>query len=217
MSHSKKTAMSRSMDKRELHEELKAAAEAGDLARLERALRRGADPLEQESYALVLAADHGHVDCLLRLLPVSDPRSQKSLALRCAAQNNDERGVQALLPVSDPEAGEFGYNALAIAAERGHVECLRLLLAASDPAARGFWALRKACDGGSLECVAALLARADPPRSVIEQLRQTALEGDSGLGPNLDLAGLLLSYAEARELGLEAGRGPDGPRAAARL
>jgi hypothetical protein len=112
-----------------LNERLRQAASLGDLAALEQALEGGADARAHVSWALSMAVQYGHAECVSRLIEVSDPKAEDSYALRVAAYEGHVECVSILIPVSDPTA--IDSEALRMAALRGHGECVGLLLPVS--------------------------------------------------------------------------------------
>ncbi len=106
------------------------AARAGRIDVVKQLLDKGVDPMSDESLALQTAADHGHLEIVRLLLPVSDPKAARSLALQLAAKNGHLEIVKLLLPVSDPKTSDS--YALREAAKRGYLEIAKLLLPFSD-------------------------------------------------------------------------------------
>lgn len=85
----------------ELRDRLTKAAELGDFAALEQALADGANAKARNSWALSVAARHGHVECARLLMAVSNPKANDSGALSVAAVCGHASCVAALLPVSE--------------------------------------------------------------------------------------------------------------------
>lgn len=129
-----------------------------------------ANPAAWNHYALLCAAENGHLDLVMRLLPISNARDGDSGALRMAAQNGHLAVVKALLPESDPKAGES--DALTRAACGGHLDVFDLLLPLSDPRAHGSFALAQAALAGQDVIVQRLWAVSDPAAAL------RTLEGD---------------------------------------
>lgn len=180
------------------------AASLGDLTEIERLLALGADPLYQDSLALTLAASHGRLDCLRRLLPLSDPKADNSAALRCAAFHGHAGAVEILIPVSDPMANEVGGShsaALVFAAERGHADCLRLLLPVCDAKGAQSRALASAASSGHLECLCLLLPVSDPAASHFRALSEACGNDHPGCAAALLAALLPLGLPDAHTLG----------------
>jgi hypothetical protein len=128
-----------------------------------------AEQVARGATAMMLAAAHGHVECVKALAPVSDAnaRDQRGLsALMHAARGGHELCVRALTPLSDPLArNDKGQTALMHAANATHAACVRLLLPVSDPMAQdneGWTALMGAAQGYAPDCVKALLPFSDP-------------------------------------------------------
>lgn len=86
---------------------------------------------EQNSRALLKAAENGQLECLQLLLPVSDPMVDEGEPLRVAAREGHTQCVAALLPVVDPMVDES--IALRTAAKHDHTDCVRLLIPVSNP------------------------------------------------------------------------------------
>lgn len=129
-----------------------------------------ANPAAWNHYALLCAAENGHLHLVMRLLPISNARDGDSGALRMAAQNGHLAVVKALLPESDPKAGES--DALTRAASGGHLDVFDLLLPLSDPRAHGCFALAQAALAGQDVIVQRLWAVSDPAAAL------KTLEGD---------------------------------------
>lgn len=129
----------------------------GDSHALAQLLSLGADPKEFDSYALLLAARNGHVECVRLLIPISDPKAGESLPLRWAAMNGHVECVRLLIPVSDPSAEDS--HALVNAISCNHVECVKLLLPASLLATGCGLLLETALDDGYADIVALFLDR----------------------------------------------------------
>lgn len=130
----------------------------GDLDGMKKLLSKGANPNENESEALRLAAKNGHVECVRLLILFSDPKSASSYALRWAARNGHAECVRLLIPVSNPEA--CGSMPLCVAAEKGHAECVRLLIPVSNHPKDISDALSWAARYDRTECVKLLISAA---------------------------------------------------------
>jgi ankyrin repeat protein len=74
-------------------------------------------------------------------------------------------------------AKESDSSALQWAAERGHAECVKLLIPASDPLVDNSMALRRAAKSGHAECVRLLVAVSDPLANNSEALCWAAENG----------------------------------------
>ena len=118
---------------------LTSAAEAGNVDRLKRLLKVGADKdaTSRATPPLVLAAKQGHIECLRLLL---------------------EAGAD-----KDRIAGKNGSTALMWAAKQGHIECLRLLLEAGADKDKV-----RLSDGATALMLAAKHAHADCLRLLLE-------------------------------------------------
>ena len=88
------------------------------------------DPKDNDSEALILAANYGYTEIVELLIPVSDPTKGNSRALRFAALYGHIECVKLLIPVSNPKSDNSW--ALQQAALYGHIECVKLLLPVSD-------------------------------------------------------------------------------------
>lgn len=64
--------------------------------------------MHKGSYPLRVAAEHGDIDCVKMLLPLSDPKALGSMALVWAARSGKADCVRLLLPVSDVKKAEDG-------------------------------------------------------------------------------------------------------------
>lgn len=104
---------------------------------------------------LIEAAQQGHLEEVLRLIPLSDPKQDNSEALAQAARHGHVHCVQALIPVSDPHADNS--FALWIAACLGHSDCVAQLIGVSGVTDGACRALNVAARNGHLECIRLLL------------------------------------------------------------
>ena len=86
---------------------------------------------EENSRALLKAAENGKLECLQLLLPVSGPMIDEGEPLRVAAREGHTQCVEALLSVVDPMVD--GSIALRTAAKHDHTDCVRLLIQVSNP------------------------------------------------------------------------------------
>lgn len=100
---------------------------------------------------LIEAAEQGHLDEVLRLIPFADPREDNSEALAQAARHGFVECVEALIPVSDPCVDNS--FALWIAANQGHSGCVAVLIPHSRVKDGNCRALRTAARFGHLDCV----------------------------------------------------------------
>ncbi len=85
------------------------AASSGDLEGMARAIADGADPKEDHSFALSLAASRGRSVSIRFLLPLSDPEADRSLSLRNAIRSGNPEAMTPPLPF----AGGLGPDAKA--------------------------------------------------------------------------------------------------------
>lgn len=140
---------------------LKIFAQCGNLARVSECLEdETCDPLARDSYALHVAAEKGHTECVRLLIPVSNPLTLDSFALRWAAEKGHTECVRLLIPVSDPLA--LGSEALRWAAGNGRTDCVRLLIPVSNPRASSSWPLSRAVARGHTGCIELLKPVSDP-------------------------------------------------------
>lgn len=109
--------------------------------------------------ALNQAAEHGFLEAVQLLIPLSNPQDNGSSALRWAATYGHTECVRTLIPVSNP--GDEKSHALTLAAEGGHAQCVELLMAVSKPKDMYSNALKAASEGGHVECVQLLVEVSD--------------------------------------------------------
>ncbi len=199
-----------------LHMVLSEAVMAGSVANVKFALAKGADPKAKNSGALQLAAEHGHLEIVKLLLPVSDPTAVGSWAIKVAAANGHLEVVRLLLPVSDPAVAgvsavryaaanghleivkllssqpltTYSSFVMAAAAENGHLEVVRFILSTSSPKAPKSFALRAAAGCGHLEIVKLLLPLSDLKDDNSLALRYAAQNG------HLEILELLLPFSD---------------------
>lgn len=112
-------------------DELTAASFYGNVSLVTRLLAQGADPLAEESIALLAAATHGRTECAAILIPLSEPKAGHSQALYWAARSGHAQCVKLLMPVSEPAAQKS--RALYWAARNGHLDCVNILAIATPP------------------------------------------------------------------------------------
>ena len=148
--------------------------------------------------ALCLAAEHGFLKGVRKLMTVSDPTYNNSAALRWAAMHGHEACVKTLIPVSDPKAENS--HALTLAVGHGQVGCVKALIKVSDPKECGSVALKIAAEGGHLECVKLLIPVSDATDNRSEALCRALKNGfwdvAEVLYPHSDLDGALESLTE---------------------
>lgn len=151
---SKGKAASEALARERLNEELNTAARHGDLAGLEQALKKGADPLRMDEAGmtpLMRACWQKRAPCIERLIPVSDLRARNingatALMMACRVPPGSQlraeliaRGVELLLPGSDPLAvDKDGRSAL-------------MLSARDDELGASFWKLLPVSDPGAVD------------------------------------------------------------------
>jgi ankyrin repeat protein len=163
----------------ELNGRLKQAAKLNDLAGLTQSLEDGAHAKAQDSYALGVAAESGHAECVRLLIPASDPLAGDSYALQLAARGGHVECVKLLIPASDPLTDDS--LALRWAAREGHAECVELLLPVSGSLAMNSWALRGAALRGHVECVALLLPVSEKWAQAASLAREQGFVGVAGM------------------------------------
>ena len=199
------------------------------------------DSKADSSQALRHAAYSGHAECVKLLIPLSDPAADESYALRWAARKGRSECVKLLIPfcgrtarvaalLSAAETGCFECvsllassvsnprdlcRALVNAARSGHAECVSLLLQSAKPSAlKASHIFLNAAEAGQAQVAAAMLAY-DPlllsSESFPEILKSALAQG------HLDLAALLSSAIDQRELALATGASKRPPLKAARL
>jgi hypothetical protein len=101
------------------------------------------------------------------------------------------------LLVAVSEPTANGSEALCWAAEGDHVECVRILLPASDPKMDNSYALRIAAHEGHADCVALLLPASDPLATDAKGLDAAGLARARG---HVEVAGMIEAFIEARAL-----------------
>lgn len=168
----------------EFDEALAMSARIGATDLVQKWVSIGANPLAKNSLALKEAAEHGHLECVKLLLPLSDPLSGECFALKMACHGQHRECAELLAKfASGPQSESFplrlaascGWtsmvqeligrsnpadcdsDALYYAAKNGHIDCVELLLPLSNPKAVGSRALLGAAREGRLDCVQALL------------------------------------------------------------
>lgn len=120
------------------------------------------DAKYNDSLALGLAADNGHLECVALLLPHSDPKARASDAFGKAAGNGHLEIVKLLLPRSNVAES----MALFRAASSGHLATVELLMNYDDHKNFGAMAFRVAASAGHLAIIDLFLARYDNPSEV---------------------------------------------------
>ncbi|MEA9771847.1 ankyrin repeat domain-containing protein [Xanthomonas campestris] len=94
-------------------------------------LLKKCSPLQGDSQALYEAARHGHADVVFQLVIFSDARAQDSRALIAACREGHLEAVKHLLPFSSKI--QCALHGLAAAAENNHVEVVEFLIEAGLP------------------------------------------------------------------------------------
>lgn len=173
MRHSKTNTISaaeRSWNTQALFKEIEFYEVGMDLRKVLRLIRIS-DPHQCNSDGwtpLILAAYHGHTDCVQALLPVSDPNHQDkygTTALIYASEYGRLGCVRALLAVSDPNHQDNdGRTALMGAASSGYMRCVKELLPVSVHGCQdkdGDTALMCASKAAAMRCIKELLSVSD--------------------------------------------------------
>ena len=164
------------------------AAETGDAASIDAALRNGATidaKTADGRTALMRAAVNGHTACLKALLDAgadSEAKDQDGqTALMLAALYGHTSALKALLAAgADKEVkDQYGRTALLLAANLGHTSCLKALLdAGADSEAKskdGWTALMLARRSEHQQCVELLEADNEPPDASLDAELDAAL------------------------------------------
>lgn len=176
-----------------LCEALLIAAETGDSPLIEALLAHGADPRFDESSALALAVEGGHIAAARRLLPLCDPLGAQRSALRAAAYFGRAELLELLIPASAPKPGESPNQAylwaLESAIQQGNLDCARRLLPLCDPKENHSSTLCRAANGAGVEAVLLLLPVSDASSRDHHALRLACARAD------LPCAEALLAHA----------------------
>lgn len=196
---------------------LQAAAGQGLLSVLQDLIHTRCPDPNACSQALGNAAENGHVEAVRLLLPFSRPDYDKARAVRRAVKTGQAVCVELLMPLSRPEkygddifheAALHGHldclnaveafvsdseidasRALAAAAEGGHVDVVRHLLARSDPTAEKSVAMLKAVLGGHRDVVELLLPFGHTPEAMARSLAEALVRDDDGIATLLRTRG----------------------------
>ncbi|ABO55076.1 ankyrin repeat domain-containing protein [Burkholderia vietnamiensis] len=158
----------------------------GALAKLTQGSRRGKRWTGLLAYLLYRAAESGRREYVEALMPYCNRRTHQAFfpgetVLTVAARCGAVEGLRVMLPRVDAKAfNHANHNASMIAAQRGHLDCVRALLPHSDADARefvgvvedmdrdedvdefGLPAVLFAAQNGRLDCFEALLSASDP-------------------------------------------------------
>ncbi len=111
-------------------EALVLAARHGHTECVKRLLKE-CSPLQHDSLALYEAARHGHADVVFQLVVFSDAKAQDSRALVAACREGHLEAVKHLLPFSSKI--QCALHGFAAAAENNHAEVVELLIEAGLP------------------------------------------------------------------------------------
>ncbi|WP_126944212.1 ankyrin repeat domain-containing protein [Xanthomonas sp. BRIP62409] len=179
---------------------LNVAAKAGSVRAVEQ-LIEFCDAEDDE--ALVLAARHGHTECVKRLLKECSPLQHDSLALYEAARHGHADVVFQLLLFSDAKAQDS--RALIAACKEGHLEVIKHLLPFSSKiqcAQRGFAA---AAENNHVDVVEFLIEAGlpDPEDTYSLGLNVAAAKGHERLMRTL-LGAIVTTHRAPRDFGEEA-------------
>lgn len=143
--------------------ELLAACAEGDCSSVERLLALAANPVASSQAPIKVAAAHGHLAIVERLLvrPRVDAAAEHSEAFRLAAASGHAAVAERLLRVPGVDPAAVKNEALRLAASHGHLSTLKLLLSCGmsvDPTAEDNEALRLAAARGRTAVVGELMA-----------------------------------------------------------
>ncbi|MCE4282752.1 ankyrin repeat domain-containing protein [Xanthomonas hortorum pv. vitians] len=119
-------------------EALVLAARHGHTECVKRLLKE-CSPLQHDSLALYEAARHGHADVVFQLVVFSDAKAQGSRALIAACREGHLEAVKHLLPFSSKI--QCALHGLAAAAENNHAEVVEFLIEAGLPDPEDTYAL----------------------------------------------------------------------------
>ncbi|ATS51214.1 hypothetical protein XAP3CFBP6996_008100 [Xanthomonas citri pv. fuscans CFBP 6996] len=119
-------------------EALVLAARHGHTECVKRLLKE-CSPLQGDSQALYEAARHGHADVVFQLVLFSDPKVQRSRALIAACQEGHLGVVKHLLPYSSKI--QCAHHGFAAAAENNHADVVEFLIEAGLPDPEDTYAL----------------------------------------------------------------------------
>jgi ankyrin repeat protein len=156
----------------ELNHLLTLAAKEGDVATVEKLIKKGADVNDVDRYgktSLMYAAEDGHTETVAYLLDkgaeVDHADSNGDTALIYAAENGHKESVAYLLEkgVAIDQADHIGATALIVASQAGHSEMVAFLIdkgaVVNQAANLGFTALMQASLRGHSEVIECLLEK----------------------------------------------------------
>lgn len=104
------------------------AAKHGDVEQLEKLIALVASPIDR-NVALEGAVENGHIVCVKALLPYITPKLDNNYALMLAASSGNAQCVQLLIPLFEPNNC---YESLFEAVKRNQAECVKLLVPVTD-------------------------------------------------------------------------------------
>lgn len=179
---------------------LDVAAKAGSLRAVEQ-LMAFCDTEDDE--ALVLAARHGHTECVKRLLKECSPLQHDSLALYEAARRGHADVVFQLVLFSDAKAQDS--RALIAACKEGHVEVVKHLLPYSSKIQCAQHGLAAAAENNHVDVVEFLIEAGlpDPEDTYSLGLNAAATKGHEHLVRTL-LGAIVTTHRAPRDFGEEA-------------
>ena len=160
------------------------AAQMGNTAKIKDALAAGADVHVHEDYALCQAACAGNIAAMTILLAAgADANACKGRPLRYVAFDGNMEAMKILLDAkADVNAtDDYGDTAVAVAAQRGHLEAVTMLLGAGAHV-QGSGALARAAALGHTETVKLLIAAEAKERG------SAALAAPSKIAPKAEAA-----------------------------
>ncbi|UXA49289.1 ankyrin repeat domain-containing protein [Xanthomonas prunicola] len=179
---------------------LDVAAKAGSLRAVERLM-----PFcnAEDDEALVLAARHGHTECVKRLLKECSPLQHDSLALYEAARHGHADVVFQLLLFSDAKAQDS--RALIAACREGHLEVVKHLLPFSSKIQCALHGLAAAAENNHVDVVEFLIEAGlpDPEDTYTLGLNAAAAKGHERLVRTL-LGAIVTTHRAPRDFGEEA-------------
>lgn len=114
------------------------AAKHGDVEQIEKLIALVDSPIDR-NVALEGAVEHGRTACVKALLPYIDSRLNNHSALMLAASSGNAQCVQLLIPLAEPNNC---YESLFEAVKRNQEECVKLLVPLTDLKQNNSWVLQ---------------------------------------------------------------------------